>query len=175
MAKAELPIAGNPLKFNVVGGVDESVQVVDTAFGMAASRGNAFFYVGTPQRLFGKKLVDANPEQSMMGLSQLFNGYGQFGYYVQSMEKLYYHLCETPADLFIDYTLPSDLGVDEDDFTRDIFGQSKNLNLPQDTGISCLFAFPDKPTPPEVGLWLEFGFEPRSDGLFLQFGFGLQS
>ena len=157
MAKAD--IVTNPLIFNVIGGVDESVQDVDTGFSLSRSEGNAFFYIGTPQRLYGKKIVDANPLQSVMGLSQIFNGFGQFGYYVQSMEKLYFHLCETPADLFIDYTFPTDLGTDDNGKTLDIFGQAENGNLPQDLGIPCVFEFPDKAAGGDViGIWTEFDF-----------------
>ncbi len=145
MAKADLPLPNNPLIFRVVGGVDESVQETKTAFGFSRIDGAFPFYTGSHNRLFGKKLIDANLEQSVMSIAQAFNGLGQFGYFVQTMAKLYFHLCETPANLFISYILPLSLGIGEDGKTLDIFGASQNNNLPKDLGISCVFAFPDRP------------------------------
>jgi hypothetical protein len=147
MSKADLPIPSNPLTFQVVGGVDESVQETDTDFGFSAVSGVIPFYTGSHNRLFGKKLIDNNPGQSVMAIAQAFNGYGQFGYFVQTTFKLYYHVCETPADLFINYALPTTLGVDENGFTLDIFGQANDGSLPQDSQVPCVFQFPDKPAP----------------------------
>lgn len=147
MSKADLAIP-NPLIFNVIGGVDESVGDTQTEFGVSRIEGIAPFYTGTHQRMFGKKVIDVNREQSVMALAQAFNGFGQFGYFVQTMEKLYYHLCETPANLEINFLLPTTLGVDDDNFTRDIFGKSAAGDLLRDTGISCVFTFPDRPADP---------------------------
>ena len=157
MAKADFPIPKNPLKFNIIGGIDESVQDTETEFGLSNARGVAPYYTGTLQRMFGKKVIDVDPTASIMEIAQGFNGFGTFCYWVQTFDTLYCHTCPTPPDLFINYTLPTNLGVDEDGFTRDIFGRSENLELPQDLGISCLFAFPTViPPPDEISLWYEW-------------------
>lgn len=152
MAKQDLLTAGKILL--PVGGMDESIQVVDSDVTFASVKGAGPFYLGTLQRLFAKKLIDGNPEQSVMGICQAFNPYGQYGYYVQSMEKLYFHLCEVPANLAIDFTAPTTLGVDENNNSLGIYGQRTDGTIPPSPVISCLFGFPDKPTPPpSPGTW----------------------
>lgn len=166
MAKADLPIPSNPLAFQVIGGVDESVDDTKTSFGLSSVNGVFPYFTGSLNRLFGKKLVDANPGQSVMGIAQAFNGFGQFGYYVQTMFKLYYHLCETPADLFIKYVLPLTLGVDANGKTLNIFGQATDGAIPKDTIVPCLFTFPDKPVPPPSGFYL---FDTEYNNWYYQF------
>jgi len=131
-----------------VGGMDESVQVVDSDVTFARVHGVSPFYLATLQRIFGKKLIDYNPEQSLMGIVQAFNEFGQYGYYVQTMEKLYYHLCEAPPDFHIDFTISATLGTDENNFSLGIYGQRRDGSQPPNPAISCLFGFPDRPVPP---------------------------
>lgn len=162
MAKADLPIPNNPLAFQVIGGVDESKEDARPSFSLATVSGVFPYFTGSLNRLFGKKLIDANPGQSVMAIAQAFNGFGQFGYYVQTTFKLYYHLCETPADLFIKYVLKTTLGVDVNNKTLNIFGQGQDGAIPKDTVIPCVFDFPDKPVPPPTTFLFDTEFNNYS-------------
>lgn len=156
MAKDDLR-AGGPMMFPV-GGMDESVQSTGSSINFESIAGVSPFYIGSNQRLFGKRLIDNNTEQEVYAIAQAFNGYGQYGYYVQSHKKLYYHLCDTPVSLSIDFTPPVAIGVDEEGHSLDIYGQRPNGTSPPDSLISCLFGFPDKAEVSETGVFWEFEF-----------------
>lgn len=145
MAKADQLTKGKVLL--PVGGMDESIQVVESDVTFASVDGAGPFYLATLQRLFGKKLIDRNREQPVMGLAQAFNSFGQYGYYVQSQHKLYYHLCEAPTDFHINFTTPTTLGIDssESNRTLDAFGRSEDGSVLPAVDIPCVFGFPDRP------------------------------
>jgi len=108
---------------------------------------------GALQRLFGKKLIDSNPNQKVFAIAQAYNGFGQYGYYVQTDQKLYFHQCETPKDLHFSLATLQSLGTDDAGNSLDIFGhQPSSPAAPPDTSISCVFDFPigDKPTIPDT-------------------------
>ncbi len=108
---------------------------------------------GALQRLFGKKLIDANPNQKVFAIAQAYNGFGQYGYYVQTDQKLYFHQCESPKSLSFSLATLQSLGTDENGLSLDIFGhQSSSAAVPPDTSISCVFDFPtgDKPDAPDT-------------------------
>ena len=115
MSKETLQIPGQVQPF--LGGINESVDVVDTAEKLADVNGVMPFFSGMFQRQFGKKLIDAYPTKSVWGIHQCFNGICQYGYYIQTNDELYYHLCQAPPDMRINFTLPTYLGV-EDDLTH---------------------------------------------------------
>lgn len=149
-----------------VGGMDESIQVVESDVTFAKVHGAAPFFVATLQRIFAKKLVDVNREQSVMGICQAFNTYGQYGYYVQSQQKLYYHLCEAPPNFAIDFVFPALLGVDEDNNSLSIYGQRQDGSVPPVLINSCLFGFPDRPgAPPDPGAGSVHDFHLNMDSI----------
>lgn len=84
-----------------IGGVNESVPLAASNPYFAASNGSYPFFYGMHQRIFGKKLIDYNPDQAIYGIHQTFNGVCLYGYYVQTNNKLYYHVCSAPPDLRI--------------------------------------------------------------------------
>ena len=92
--------------FSTVAGIDESIELVSDEPGLAGVNGSFPFFYGMHQRLYGKKLIDFNPGQSVYGVHQTFNGVCLYGYYVQTNEKLYYHLCNAPPDLRIRFWTP---------------------------------------------------------------------
>lgn len=153
MANETLQIAGSVTPF--IGGMDEAVDVVDTQERFASASGMLPFFSGMQQRQFGKKLIDAYPSKEVLGIHQTFNGICQYGYYVQTNEKLYYHLCVAPSDMRINFATLQSFGVGENNVTLDIFGQNSNLGqLSKSVGSSCVFDFPDRPVrpvPPDDG------------------------
>lgn len=110
MAKETLQILGQTTPY--LGGINETVDEVDTNEKFAATNGVVPYFSGMFQRLFGKKIIDVYPTKQTWGIHQCFNGICQYGYYVQSNEKLYYHICQAPPDMRINFTLPTDLGVE---------------------------------------------------------------
>lgn len=102
MAKTTLGFAGQPI--NALGGVDESISLTEASF--ANAEGVFPFFNGMHQRMFGKKIIDVNPGQAIYGIQQVFNGICLYGYYVQTDEKLYYHVCNAPPDLRIIFYQP---------------------------------------------------------------------
>jgi hypothetical protein len=108
MAKDKYQISD--LKFISLGGMDESVSETDQTDSQVGAlvfkplnvaRGMFPYFQGMHQRMTGKKIIDYNPAQSVMGIVQTFNGVCQYGYYVQTTSKLYYHLCAAPPDMRI--------------------------------------------------------------------------
>jgi len=89
--------------FQIVGGVDESSFLTTAEPTLAGAEGTFPFFYGMHQRLFGKKIIDYNPDQKVYGIHQTFNGVCLYGYYVQTNNKLYYHLCDAPPDLRIHF------------------------------------------------------------------------
>lgn len=87
--------------FSVVAGIDESIELVSLEPGLSSVNGSFPFFYGMHQRMYGKKLIDYNPDQAVMGIHQTFNGVCLYGYYVETVNKLYYHLCDAPPDLRI--------------------------------------------------------------------------
>lgn len=161
-----------PLVQQIVAGIDESTQDLEPGAGWSDLAGlfPIFHEIrqvklksqpldpqnieqGALQRLTGKRLIDANPGQKVFAIAQTFNGFGQFGYYVQTDKKLYFHTCESPKDLHINFATLQTLGVDENNLSLNIFGHqpSSNAAVP-DPNISCVFEFPtgDKPAPPSA-------------------------
>lgn len=99
MAKASLQYPGQPT--NKLGGIDESQSLTTASF--ASVSGVFPFFDGMHQRMFGKKIIDFNPDQSVYAVQQVFNGICLYGYYVQTNHKLYYHVCNAPPDLRIKF------------------------------------------------------------------------
>lgn len=98
------------IQFGPLGGVDEAKSDVDWSDAQTGKlvfkpivsvRGVLSFFQGAHQRMTGKKIIDYNPGQKVMGICQTFNGVCQYGYYVQTQYKLYYHLCSAPPDMRI--------------------------------------------------------------------------
>jgi hypothetical protein len=99
--------------FPYLGGIDESVQntdlqdrplnVVDNIKPLVNARGVFPFWQGMHRRMTGKKTIDFNPGQKVYAIHQTFNGVCQYGYYVQTSAKLYYHLCSAPPDMRIHF------------------------------------------------------------------------
>lgn len=87
--------------FQAIGGVDESVDLTTTEPSLAGVNGAFPFFYGQIQRIQGKKIIDFNPEQKIFAIHQTFNGVCLYGYYVQTNNKLYYHVCNAPPDLRI--------------------------------------------------------------------------
>lgn len=102
MAKTALVYPGQPT--NKIGGIDESVSLTEAT--LAAASGVFPFFYGSLQRMLGKKIIDYNPDQSVYGIQQVFNGICLYGYYVQTNAKLYYHVCDAPPDLRIVFFEP---------------------------------------------------------------------
>jgi len=88
-----------------IGGVDEASDLQDPFF-FESVAGVIPYYFGMQQRQSGKKLIDWNPEQKVYAIHQAFNGAGQYGYYVETDHKLYYHVCDAPPDLRIHWIAP---------------------------------------------------------------------
>lgn len=170
---ADQDLQAKPLTFQVAIGIDESTQDLAPSLEWRSLSGliPVFHDVhqvkipgypqddvepnqGALQRITGKKLIDANPNQKVFAICQAFNGFGQFGYFVQTDQKLYFHTCESPKDMHINFANLQDLGVDSNGFSLDIFGHPPSSSqATQDDSISCLFQFPsgDKPNPPNAG------------------------
>jgi hypothetical protein len=94
---------GKPLVLPTIGGVDESVDLADPSGNLVDARGVFPFFNGMHHRMFGKKIIDYNQDQSIYAIHQAFNGICLYGYYVQTSEKLYFHLCTAPPDLRIHF------------------------------------------------------------------------
>lgn len=92
-----------PSKQNSVGGLDESVEITDRSPVCQDISGVFPFFYGMTQRIFGKKIIDYNPEQKIWGIHQSFNGVCLYGYFVETSEKLYFHVCSAPPDLRIHF------------------------------------------------------------------------
>jgi hypothetical protein len=104
MAKSTLNEQGQI--FQVIGGMDESVSMAVADPVHASVEGIFPFFYGTHQRIFGKKIIDFNPEQQIWGVHQTFNGVCLYGYYVETNNKLYFHVCNAPPDLRIKFYHP---------------------------------------------------------------------
>ena len=89
--------------FQNVGGVDESSFLTTEEVTLANVGGTFPSFNGMLQRIFGKKIIDFNPGQKVYGIHQAFNGVCLYGYYVQTNNKLYYHVCDAPPDLRIHF------------------------------------------------------------------------
>jgi hypothetical protein len=109
---AKDPLSIQSVFLPALGGMDESVSETDmhdnqagalTFIPLNTARGVFPFFQGMHQRMPGKKLIDYNPAQKVMGIHQSFNGICQYGYYVQTDAKLYYHLCTAPPDMRIHF------------------------------------------------------------------------
>lgn len=103
---------------------------------------------GALSRFPGKKLIDANPLEKVYAINQAFNGFGQFGYYVQTDKRLYFHTCESPKDLHINFATLQNLGVDADGNSLGIFALRATNTPNPDNPVSCLFNFPVTSLPP---------------------------
>lgn len=99
MAKDTL--RAQPAKLVSVGGMDESVEYTDSSPAFQEVSGSFPFFYGSHQRIFGKKLIDYNPDQKIWGIHQSFNGVCLYGYFVETQAKLYFHVCAAPPDLRI--------------------------------------------------------------------------
>lgn len=89
--------------FLQIGGMDESVPLASPEPSFFSASGVIPFFYGMQQRVYGKKLIDFNPEQAIYAIHQTFNGVCLYGYYVQTNHKLYYHVCNAPPDLRIKF------------------------------------------------------------------------
>lgn len=89
--------------FTTIGGIDESTPLVAPQPIIAGVNGSFPFFDGMHQRIFGKKLIDFNPNQRVNGIHQTFNGVCLYGYYVETNNKLYFHVCSAPPDLRINF------------------------------------------------------------------------
>lgn len=99
MAKSTLQ--QTPSKIAVVlGGVDEAQDVASSDAAQVVGGVIPFFH-GTLQRFFGKKIIDFNPGHEVLGVHQVFSGVCVYGYFVETSQKLYYHVCSAPPDLRI--------------------------------------------------------------------------
>lgn len=92
--------------FQAVGGVNEATLSTSPDPTLNALNGSFPFFYGMHQRIFGKKIIDFNPGQAVYAIHQTFNGICLYGYYVQTINKLYYHLCSAPPDLRIRFWIP---------------------------------------------------------------------
>lgn len=101
MAKDPKQVKGKV--FDSIGGIDESIQLVSNNPSLAKVNGAFPFFYGMHQRMLGKKIIDYNPEQKVFAIHQTFNGVCLYGYFVQTNNKLYYHLCDAPPDLRIHF------------------------------------------------------------------------
>ena len=90
----------------LIGGVDESIPLVADEPSFASTNVSFPFFYGMHQRIFGKKIIDYNPNQKVYGIHQTFNGVCLYGYYVQTDAKLYFHVCNAPPDLRIRFFIP---------------------------------------------------------------------
>lgn len=86
-----------------IGGVDESINLINNEPALGGVAGTFPFFYGMLERMFGKKIIDFNPGQAVYGIQQTFNGVCLYGYYVQTNTKLYYHVCDAPPDLRIKF------------------------------------------------------------------------
>lgn len=100
------PLQAKGKTFEVVGGVDEASLSTSIDPTLNSVNGSFPFFYGMHQRMFGKKIIDFNPDQAVYGIHQTFNGICLYGYYVQTVNKLYYHLCSAPPDLRIHFFTP---------------------------------------------------------------------
>lgn len=98
---ASQTLQAHAVKLTTVGGMDESVELTDRSDIVQESHGTFPFFYGMHQRMFGKKIIDFNPDQKIWGIHQSFNGVCLYGYYVETSAKLYFHLCSAPPDLRI--------------------------------------------------------------------------
>lgn len=73
---------------------------------LAESSGVFPFFYDAYQRMFGKKLIDAYPGKNVWIIHQALNGFGLYGYYVETQDRLYYHQCSSPPDFRIHFVLP---------------------------------------------------------------------
>lgn len=89
--------------FTTVGGIDESSSLVAPEPTIVGVNGSFPFFHGMHQRMLGKKLIDFNPNQKVYSIHQTFNGVCLYGYYVQTNNKLYFHVCDAPPDLRIHF------------------------------------------------------------------------
>ena len=89
-----------------IGGIDESVSLASSEPSFASTSGVFPFFYGMHHRMFGKKIIDFNPEQEVHAIHQAFNGICLYGYYVETNNKLYFHLCDAPPDLRIRFYTP---------------------------------------------------------------------
>jgi hypothetical protein len=94
----------NPVKLNSVAGMDESVELTDASPILQEASGVYPFFYASAQRIFGKKIIDYNPNQKIWGIHQSFNGVCLYGYYVETDQKLYFHVCSAPPDLRIRFS-----------------------------------------------------------------------
>lgn len=92
--------------FQTVGGIDEAALSTTPEPTFNTINGSFPFFHGSHQRMFGKKIIAFNPDQSVYAIHQTFNGICLYGYYVQTSFKLYYHLCDAPPDLRIHFWTP---------------------------------------------------------------------
>lgn len=104
MAKDTKKIKGHIL--STVDGIAESVPLTVAEPSVVSNSGSYPFFYGMYQRIFGKKIIDFNPDQAVYAIHQTFNGICLYGYYVQTSKKLYYHLCDAPPDLRIRFFVP---------------------------------------------------------------------
>lgn len=104
MAKDTLKIKGQI--FPTIGGVDESTSLTSKETTVVSNNGSFPFFDGMVERMFGKKLIDFNPGQKVYAIHQTFNGICLYGYYVQTDQKLYFHVCDAPPDLRIRFFAP---------------------------------------------------------------------
>ena len=95
--------ATKPVYLQTVGGMDESVEITNNSEAMVLAQGSFPWFYGMHHRMFGKKLIDWNPEQEVFQIHQAFNGICLYGYYVETNHKLYFHLCMAPPDLRIHF------------------------------------------------------------------------
>jgi hypothetical protein len=101
MPKSTLRVTAAKLK--QVSGMDESVEMTDSSPILQEAHGTFSFFYGMHQRMFGKKIIDYNPDQIIWGIHQSFNGVCLYGYFVETSEKLYFHVCSAPPDLRIKF------------------------------------------------------------------------
>lgn len=92
-----------PRIFSTIGGIDESISLINPEPALGGVSGSYPFFYGMLQRMFGKKIIDFNPDQAVYAIHQTFNGVCLYGYYVQTNAKLYYHVCDAPPDLRITF------------------------------------------------------------------------
>ncbi len=102
MAKDALRPTGKVLQ--PLEGVDESNPLAADDATFAKAAGISPFFYGIHQRMSGKKIIDYNPNQKISAIHQTFNGVCLYGYYVETDQKLYFHVCDAPPDLRIKFT-----------------------------------------------------------------------
>lgn len=98
-------LKSQPVKLLQIGGMDESVEVTDASPVLQEVGGVFPFFYGMAQRIFGKKIIDYNPNQKIWSIHQSFNGVCLYGYYVETDQKLYFHVCSAPPDLRIRFAV----------------------------------------------------------------------